>query len=159
MIHFNSFTFLLATVCLVAVASILSRIFPKRSTKMEIPKTSTPTDVLVDDYKEHQEFLRHKYLASKYEQDEPVTIQKALKGFIQGKTWAKSLVLGIIMCIIAFVGYSMFKEVTAIFGKKPTPITNTITNTGDGKVESKTESKSSTKTSNGLNLNLLSGWF
>lgn len=152
MIHLNWFTLLMAAIILCAVASILSRLLPKRGTRAEAPKyTNTPPD--------YELYLKHKQLSKLYEEEEPLSFQKFFSGFGKGKNWAKSLALGIMMCIIVGVGYSVVTKVIDVFGKKPAPIVSTITNSGDGKVESKTESKTETKTSNGLNLNLLSGWF
>lgn len=152
MMHLNWFTLLMIAICLSALASILSRILPKRGTKVEVPKFSNvPPD--------YQEYLKHKQLSKRYEEDEPISLQKFFMGFGKGKNWIKSLALGIMMLVIVGVGYSVVTKVIDVFGKKPAPIVSTITNSGGGTVESKTESKSETKTSNGLNFNIFSSWF
>lgn len=107
---------------------------------------------------DYTEYLKYKALMQKYERTEPVTAGKFFLGFVQGKNWAKGIVLGAIIFVLLFVGSAVYKEVKGFFVKTP-PVSSTITNTGGGTVEAKTESKSSTKQSNGLNLNLFSGWF
>ena len=118
---------------------------------VQVPMTNIPLD--------YQEYLKYKALASKYESEESLSVTKFFSGFGKGKNWAKAVVMGIMIFILLVVGYSVAKELNTLFGKKQPPVVSTITNTGGGTVEAKTESKNSPKTSNGLNLNLLSGWF
>jgi len=108
---------------------------------------------------DYAEYLRYRAMVKKYEATEPVTVQKFFLGFMQGKNWAKSMVIGTMIVVILFVGAAVYKEVKGFFVKVPPPVSSTITNTGGGTVEAKTESKTTTKQSNGLNLNLLSNWF
>jgi hypothetical protein len=139
MFHIGTFTLLLWVIGFCALASILARILPKR-------KTIT-TQIKVD--------AAGKVIPT----EEHVSIQKFFEGFAQPRSWYKALALGIMMAIILATGYCIIKEVSAFFIKKAAPVSTTISNTGAGKVESKTESKTETKQSNGLNLNIFSGWF
>ena len=108
---------------------------------------------------DYVEYLRLQALMKRYEVDEKFSWRKLPRGLVQGKNWGKAVVIGAIMCVIAFVGFSVYNEARALFFPKPAPIVNTISNTGGGTVESKTESKATTKQSNGLNLNFFSDWF
>lgn len=138
----------------IIVLYAVSKYFEHRGAKLNpIPKdmANAPPDYV--------EYLKYREMAKKYERTEPVTVQKFLLGFTQGKNWAKSLAIGVMIVVILFVGASVYKEVKGFFVKTPPPVSSTITNTGGGTVEAKTESKSTTKQSNGLNLNFLSNWF
>lgn len=158
MFHLNTFTLLLIVVGLCALASMLARILPKRGTRIEEPAAPKADATDPEKYAEYRDYLKHKYLAEKYDKEEPFTWSKFVRGFITGKNYAKAIVLGIIMLVLVFLGYSAYKEISGLFVKTP-PVVSTISNTGGGTVESKTESKSEHKQSNGLNLNVFSGWF
>lgn len=138
-----------------ALVYFVSKYYEFRHNK-EVPKINSDLSNAPPDY---QEYLKYKALASKYEKTEPVTIQKFLLGFTQGKNWAKSIIIGVMFLIMAFVGYGIFKEVTGFFNKPIPPVVSTITNTGAGKVDSKTESNQENKQSNGLNLGIFNNWF
>jgi hypothetical protein len=123
------FIILLATIGFCAGASIIARILPKKVT-----------------------------VVGTVSNDEKASLQKFFAGFTQPRSWFKALALGVMMVIILAVSYCVIKETSAFFIKKAQPVSTTISNTGAGKVESKTESKTETKQSNGLNINIFSGW-
>lgn len=140
MFHIGTFTLLLWVIGFCALASIIARILPKR--------TTITTKQVVD--------ASGKVVVAP---DEHVNIQKFFEGFAQPRSWYKAIALGIMMAIILAIGYCVVKEVNAFFNKKAAPVSTTISNTGAGKVDSKTESTSSTDQNNGVNLNIFSGWF
>ena len=140
------FSLLLIVIALCAIAGIIARIWPKKpitiQTQVVAPTTVTVTKQTLEDFFK----------------EEKTSIQKFFSGFTQPRNWCKALALGIMFMIIIAVGYCIVKEVNIFFGKRTPPVSTTISNTGSGKVESKTESKSDSRSSNGLNINIFSGW-
>jgi len=149
-ITINVLLFLLGIIILYSISKFCQ--FKKPSVQV-LPTNVTNLPV------DYQDYLKHKQLDEQYNNDERFSIIKLFSGFAQGRNWAKALVIGVMICVMLIVGYSVTKELNTLFGKKQPPVVSTITNTGGGTVEAKTESKSEPKTSNGLNLNLFSGWF
>ena len=156
--RFNAFTLTVIVIGICAIASIILRLVPKKKPvdvtavpTVQVPMTNIPLD--------YQEYLKYRAYAGKYESEESLSATKFFSGFGKGKNWAKAVVMGTMIFILLVVGYSVAKELNTLFGKKQPPVTSTITNTGGGTVQAKTESKNEPKTSNGLNLNLFSGWF
>jgi hypothetical protein len=153
-LHTSITTNVLLFMVALIVLYVLGKYFAYKSSK-GAPVVVTDLSNVPPDY---AEYLKYQALARKYERTEPVTVQKFLVGFTQGKNWAKALALGIMMVVLLGVGVAVYKEVRGFFVKPP-PVVSTITNTGSGTVEAKTESKTEQKQSNGLNLNFFSGWF
>ena len=149
-ITLNVLLFLLGIIILYITSKYFNH---KKQVVQQLPTNVTNLPV------EYQEYLKYKQLDEQYNTDEKFSFGKLFGGFSQSRTWAKSFVVGIMVTVMLVVGFSVYKEMSNIFGHKTPPVASTITNTGDGKVESKTESKSETKSSNGLNLNIFSSWF
>jgi hypothetical protein len=140
MFHIGTFSLLLWVIGFCALASIIARILPKRTTITTTQVKDESGKVIVTP-------------------EEKASLQKFFEGFVQPRSWFKTLAFLIMATIIIGVSYCIIKEVSAVFIKKAQPVSTTISNTGAGKVESKTESKTETKQSNGLNLNIFTGWF
>ena len=142
------FIILLATVGLCAGASIVARLLPKKPVTITTVPATTPTTVVPVTKETLQSFF----------DEEKADLKKFFAGFTQPRSWCKAIALGIMFMIVIAVSYCIIKEVNLFFGKRTPPVSTTISNTGSGSVESKTESKSDSRSSNGLNVNIFSGW-
>jgi len=149
MFHFHLIHWILITAAICAVASILSRILPKKGVK--VTQTISPDTA--------KAFEQHTALDSLLNDSEKASLTKFFQGFTQLRNWFKALAFGIMIAIIFAISYGVYTDIKSFFIKKAPPVNSTITNTGGGKVEAKTESSTNTQQSNGLNLNIFSGWF